>query len=112
MKRTFKFVLTRAFVKYNANDLAKAKALDKKAFIDFLENQATNTKITYLLETNDCDKACNFFKQVKTPMFEKANEEMQKTNIYHLMQFVYEGNKFVSDSILYTKYPEIGEVVG
>lgn len=25
MKRTFKFVLTRAFVKYNANDLAKAK---------------------------------------------------------------------------------------
>lgn len=112
MKRTFKFVLTRAFVKYNANDLAKAKALDKKAFIDFLEQQAKKTIIYYQLETNDCDKACEHFKLIKTPTFEKANEEMQKTNIYHLMQLVYSGNKLVSDSILYAKYPEIGEVVG
>lgn len=112
MKRTFKFVLTRAFVKYNTNDLAKAKALDKKAFIDFLENQAKHTIIFCQFETSDYDKACEHFKLIKTPTFEKENEEMQKTNIYNLMQLVYEGNKFVSDAILYTKYPEIGEVVG
>lgn len=49
---------------------------------------------------------------MKRTLFEKENEDMQKTNIYNLMQLVYEGNKFVSDAILYTKYPEIGEVVG